>query len=71
MSNLFWWMKNDTSIIKAYWFYMPRLNVLFNVLNAGALKTNMKTHKKVEPKSGSMMKKILNMKKFGSQRRRM
>ena len=64
MSNLFWWMKNDTSIIKAYLFYMPRLNVLFNVLNAGALKTNMKTHKKVEPKSGSMMKKILNMKKF-------
>ena len=60
MSNLFWWMKNDTSIIKAYWFYMPRLNVLFNVLNAGALKT----HKKVEPNSGSMMKKILNMKKF-------
>ena len=34
MSNLFWWMKNDTSIIKAYWFYIPRLNVLFNVLIA-------------------------------------
>ena len=83
MSNLFWWMKNDTSIIKAYWFYMPRLNVLFNVLiavvfcehrcrtgrecprcykrcgNAGALKTHMKTHKKVEPKSGSMLKWVV------------
>ena len=29
MSNLFWWMKNDTSIIKAYWFYIPRLLSFF------------------------------------------